>query len=332
MTLVNLNGGIALGHSSGKTELATFAGGCFWCLVKPFDGLPGIHSLVSGYTGGHTENPTYEEVGTETTGHYEAVQIRFEPDVFPYSRLLDIYWRLIDPTDPDGQFMDRGASYRTAIFVHHEEQRQQAEASKRALQQSGRFKGKIVTPILPAEPFYPAEDVHQNYYNTHRYDYNRYYEGSGRASFAERNWNRKRDGEELKKRLTALQYSVTQQGLDEPAYDNPYWSNTSQGIYVDVVNGDPLFSSIDQYDAGTGLPAFTKPLHEGFISKKGDLRNGRVRTALYGRLSDSYLGHLYHDGPQPGGLHYQVNAAAMRFVPKEELMQAGLGEFMTLFE
>ena len=124
-------------------------------MVKPFDELPGILSLVSGYTGGHTEDPTYEEVGTETTGHYEAVQIRFEPDVFPYTRLLDIYWRLIDPTDAEGQFMDRGASYRSAIFVHNEARREQAEASKRNLRLSGRFKGKIVTPILPACPFIP---------------------------------------------------------------------------------------------------------------------------------------------------------------------------------
>lgn len=324
--------GTALNQASGKTQLATFAGGCFWCMVKPFDELPGILSLVSGYTGGHTEDPTYEDVGTETTGHYEAVQIRFEPDVFPYTRLLDIYWRLIDPTDAGGQFMDRGASYRTAIFVHHEEQRVQAEASKRDLQQSGRFKGKIVTPILPAGPFYPAEDLHQNYYNTHRYDYNRYYEGSGRASFAERHWNRKQDKAELEGRLTALQYAVTQEGLDEPAYDNTYWNNTSRGIYVDVVNGDPLFSSTDQYDARTGLPAFMKPLHEGYISKKGDLRGGKVRTSLYGRLSGSYLGHLYHDGPPPGGLHYQINSAALRFVPEEEMVREGYGEFARLFE
>ena len=319
-------------HGRGKTSLATFAGGCFWCMVKPFDELPGILSLVSGYTGGHTENPTYEEVGTETTGHYEAVQIRFNPDVFPYSRLLDIYWRLIDPTDAEGQFMDRGASYRSAIFVHDEAQREHAEASKRSLQLSGRFKGKIVTPILTAGPFYPAEDVHQNYYNTHRYDYNRYYEGSGRDSFAKRHWRRKEDQDELRRRLTAIQYAVTQEGLDEPAYDNPYWNQASRGIYADVVNGDPLFSSTDQYDAGTGLPAFRKPLHEGYISKKGDLRGGKVRTALYGRLSGSYLGHLYHDGPQPGGLHYQVNSAALRFIPEEALVREGYGEFAGLFE
>ncbi|GAB6929004.1 peptide-methionine (R)-S-oxide reductase MsrB [Paenibacillus sp. JCM 10914] len=318
--------------SDGKAQVATFAGGCFWCMVKPFDGLPGILSVVLGYTGGHTENPTYEEVGMETTGHYEAVQVTFDPALFPYSRLLDVYWRLIDPMDAGGQFMDRGGSYRAAIFVHDGEQREQAEASRHALSLSGRFKGKVVTPILPAGAFYPAEDVHQQYYNTHRYDYNRYYEASGRGSFAERHWKQSQDKTALRKRLSALQYAVTQEETDEPAYNNPYWNNAKQGIYVDVITGDPLFSSADQYGAGTGLPAFSRPLHEGFIRKKADLRGGKVRTALYGRLSDAYLGHLYHNGPQPGGLHYQVNSASLRFVPKEELVQAGYQSYLPHFE
>ncbi|GIP30193.1 peptide-methionine (R)-S-oxide reductase [Paenibacillus sp. J23TS9] len=319
-------------HSNHKTELATFAGGCFWCMVRPFDELPGILSLVSGYTGGHTDNPTYEEVGTETTGHAEAVQITFESEVFPYERLLEIYWQLIDPTDKGGQFMDRGASYRTAIFVHNEQQHEQAEASKRALQASGRFKGKIVTEIMSAGKFYPAEAVHQNYYKTHRFHYNLYQEGSGRTSFAERYWNTKKDKQTLQKRLTRLQFEVTQNGVDEPAFDNEYWNNTREGIYVDRVNSDPLFCSRDQFDAGTGLPAFTKPIHEGLISKRADLSNGKIRTALRGRLSGSYLGHVFHNGPQPGGLHYQVNSAALRFVPKEELKQEGYGKYVALFD
>ena len=313
-------------------ELATFAGGCFWCMVQPFDELPGIHSIVSGYTGGHTEHPTYAEVGTETTGHYEAVQIAFDPDVFPYERLLDIYWQLIDPTDAGGQFMDRGNSYRTAIFVHSGEQRAKAEASKRELAASGRFKGNIVTEILPAGPFYPAEDEHQDYYKTHRYDYNLYHEGSGRGTFAEKYWRRKQDDAELRKRLTRLQYEVTQHGADEPPYENAYWNNEHEGIYVDVVNGDPLFCSRDQFDAGTGLPAFTRPIHEGFLRRKADLRSGKARTALYGRLSGSYLGHLFHDGPPPAGQHYQVNSAALRFVPRKELEGEGYGKYMELFE
>lgn len=315
-----------------RTELATFAGGCFWCMVKPFDELPGIKSVISGYTGGHTDNPTYEEVGTETTGHAEAVQITFEPEVFPYERLLDIYWQLIDPTDAGGQFMDRGASYRTAIFVHSEEQWKQAEASKQALAASGRFRKKIVTEILPAAPFYPAEAVHQHYYNTHRFRYNQYVEGSGRPDFAERHWHSVKDREALRQRLTALQYDVTQNAADEPPYDNEYWNNTSEGLYADIVNGDPLFSSLDQFDAGTGRLAFTKPIHEGFLARKADLSNGKARTAIYGRLSGAYLGHVFHNGPQPSGLHYQVNSAALRFVPKEELEQAGYGRYLNLFQ
>lgn len=317
--------------SGSKTQLATFAGGCFWCMVKPFDNLPGVLSIVSGYTGGHTDNPTYEIVGTEITGHAEAVQIKFEPDIFSYKRLLEIFWRLIDPTDQDGQFMDRGASYRTAIFVHNKEQWMLAEASKIALQKSRRFKGTIVTPILPAMPFYPAEAVHQNYYNSNRYAYNRYYEGSGRASFMDRYWNRKQDIKELRGRLSDIQYSVTQEGVDEPIFDNLYWNNTSEGIYVDVINGDPLFCSLDQFDAGTGLPAFVKPLHDGFISKRADLSNGQIRTALYGRLSGSYLGHLYHDDTQKGGLHYQVNSASLRFISVDQLEHEGYDAYLQLF-
>lgn len=314
------------------TELATFAGGCFWCMVKPFDELPGIRSIVSGYTGGRTENPTYEEVGTETTGHLEVVQITFEPEVFPYARLLELYWQLIDPTDAGGQFMDRGTSYGTAIFVHSAGQREQAEASKRALQASGRFKRKIVTEIRDAGPFYPAEAVHQHYYKTHRYRYNQYYEGSGRPRFAERYWHSKQDKEALRRRLTRLQYEVTQNGADEPPYDNEYWNNTSEGIYVDILSGDALFSSRDRFDAGTGMLAFTKPIHEGFIERRADLRSGKARTALYGRLSGAYLGHVFHDGPKPGVLHYQVNSAAVRFVPKEKVERERLWDVFDLFD
>jgi methionine-S-sulfoxide reductase len=173
-----------------RYELATFAGGCFWCMVKPFDEMPGIIEVVSGYTGGRTENPTYQEVCSETTGHYEAVQITFDPIIFPYEKLLSLYWQQIDPTDPGGQFYDRGSSYRTAIFYHNEEQKEQAEVSKRHLQENGPFNKPIVTEILPAAPFYPAEDYHQQYYKKNPEHYRRYRVGSGRASFIEENWKK----------------------------------------------------------------------------------------------------------------------------------------------
>lgn len=170
------------------TELATFAGGCFWCLVKPFDQLEGIEKVVSGYTGGHVVNPTYQQVCSGTTGHVEVVQITFDPAVFPYEKLVEIYWTLIDPTDPGGQFFDRGESYTTAIFYHNEEQRKIAEQSKKRLEESGKFDKPIVVKILPAKPFYPAEEYHQDYYKKNPQHYERYFIGSGRAQFIKQHW------------------------------------------------------------------------------------------------------------------------------------------------
>jgi len=174
-----------------KHQLATFAGGCFWCMVKPFDEQPGIISVLSGYTGGTVENPTYQQVCTDTTGHYEAVQITFDPDIFPYEKLLELFWQQIDPTDPGGQFHDRGQSYQTAIFYHNEVQKELAEKSKLALEESGRFAKPIVTPILPAKTFYPGEEYHQQYYKKNRAHYESYHVGSGRAGFIERHWGDK---------------------------------------------------------------------------------------------------------------------------------------------
>ncbi|CAI6032015.1 peptide-methionine (S)-S-oxide reductase MsrA [Cohnella sp. JJ-181] len=301
----------------GPPELATFAGGCFWCMVKPFDELPGIISVISGYTGGHTEDPTYESVGSETTGHAEAVQIEYLPDLFPYERLLDIYWRQIDPTDRGGQFSDRGSSYRTAIFYHNERQRTLAEASRRALEASGRFKSRIVTEISPAGPFYPAEEEHQDYYKTHVRHYKLYAEGSGRTEFLSSAWKTKRDEATLRRMLTPLQYEVTQRGETEPAYDNAYWNWFEPGIYVDAVTGDPLFGSEDKFDSGTGWPSFTKPIHEGLIRREADYRGGAVRTAIASRLGNTRLGYLLYDGPGDDKLHYRVNSAALRFVPSD---------------
>ncbi|MFC6040180.1 peptide-methionine (S)-S-oxide reductase MsrA [Paenisporosarcina macmurdoensis] len=169
-------------------EKATFAGGCFWCMVKPFDSYDGIHAVVSGYTGGDLENPTYEQVCTNSTGHKEAVQITFDSSVFPYEQLVELFWMQIDPTDPGGQFYDRGSSYESAVFYHSDRQKEIAEASKIAMQTSGKFSKPIVTPILEAKPFYPAEQYHQDYYKKNPTHYNRYQVGSGRAGFKQKMW------------------------------------------------------------------------------------------------------------------------------------------------
>lgn len=163
-------------------EKAIFAGGCFWCMVHPFDQWDGVISVVSGYTGGHTENPTYRQVCSGTTGHAEAVEITFDPEIISYDKLLEIYWQVSDPTDAGGQFVDRGDSYRPAIFYTTEEQKQLAQASKEALSKSGRYDRPIITPIEPAGPFYPAEDYHQDFYKKEPVHYQRYRSGSGRPS------------------------------------------------------------------------------------------------------------------------------------------------------
>lgn len=171
-------------------EVATFAGGCFWCMVAPFQKQIGVVKVVAGYIGGDREYPTYEEVCAGGTDHYEAVQVTYDPKVVAYERLLDTFWRQIDPTDPGGQFYDRGKSYQTAIFYHNDEQKKNAEASKRNLEDSGRFKEPIVTEILPATEFYPAEDYHQDYHKKNESHYKLYRMGSGRDDYLREYWNK----------------------------------------------------------------------------------------------------------------------------------------------
>jgi len=313
-------------------EKATFAGGCFWCMVTPFEELPGIHSIVSGYTGGHTDSPTYEEVCSETTGHAEAVQITFDPALFPYKKLLELFWQQIDPTDEGGQFHDRGSSYRTAVFYHNEEQHQLALQSKQELEQSGRFDKPIATEIVPAGTFYPAEEHHQNYHQKNPAHYKRYRSASGRDAFIVNHWGvSDEERTALQGKLTPIQYRVTQQNGTEPPFSNEYWNHEAEGIYVDIVSGEPLFSSLDKFDAGCGWPSFSKPLRSNHVENKLDTSHGMVRVEVRSKLADSHLGHVFDDGPTSTGLRYCINSAALRFIPKEKLEQEGYGEFASIF-
>lgn len=325
-------------HQNCKEELATLAGGCFWCMVPPFINLPGVTRVLSGYTGGTSENPSYKEVCYGASGHFEAVQISFDPHRISYEEILEVFWQQIDPTDAGGQFADRGSSYRTAIFYHNEKQHQAAEASKKALDQSHRFSAPVATLILPAAAFYPAEDYHQDYYKKSPVHYKRYRTGSGREAFIQTQWKKPvstPDAEhmaELSKRLSKMQFDVTQDNATEPPFRNEYWDNRQAGIYVDVVSGQVLFSSLDKFDAGCGWPSFTQPVEENAIIEKIDLGHGMRRMEVRSQGADSHLGHVFNDGPGPTGLRYCINSAALRFIPLEEMESAGYGEYKYLFE
>ena len=330
--------------ANARIETAVFAGGCFWCMEPPFEKLTGVISAESGYTGGHVDNPTYQQVSHTETGHVEAIRVTYDANQVGYNDLLEVFWRSFDPTDDGGQFHDRGTSYLSAIFVANDHERQLAEESKASLMASGRFKKPIVTPIRDAAVFYPAEEYHQDYYKKNPLHYKTYRYGSGRDAFIENAWGKDRhympklrtfvkpSEQELRKKLTPLQFSVTQEDGTERAFSSELWDNKSLGIYVDVVSGEPLFSSLDKYKSGTGWPSFTQPIHKDNVVERTDYKLLLPRTEVRSKLADSHLGHVFDDGPQPTGRRYCINAASLRFVPAKDLRKEGYSQYASRFK
>ncbi len=320
---------------SGTTKTATFAGGCFWCMEAPFEKVDGVISVVSGFSGGEKINPTYEEVSAGKTDHRESVQVVFDPEIVSFSELVELYWNQFDPTDAGGSFHDRGHQYTSAIFFHDMEQEKIAENSKEWLENSGILGKPIVTEIIKYRSFYPANDYHQDFYKNHMARYEEYRMASGRDEFIKKIWGEPENDQytipaksRLKSELTPLQFEVTQQEATETAFNNPYWDNHQKGIYVDIISGEPLFSSEDKFKSGTGWPSFTKPIDVRYIDKVTDESGGMLRVEVRSRFADSHLGHVFYDGPAPTHLRYCMNSAAMRFVPENKMKEEGYSKYL----
>jgi peptide methionine sulfoxide reductase msrA/msrB len=325
-------------QARGSNQLAIFAQGCFWGVEERFRKVPGVVATAVGYAGGHAKNPSYEDVCTGETGHAESVLVEFDPAKVSYAELLRFFWTSHDPTSGNAQGPDHGTQYRSAIYTFGDEQLREAKASRD--EQQKKLVDPITTEIAPAGPFWIAEDYHQQWDEKHgrlscplphRPRVKKAAAEPPPATAPSGNGHKPSDPE-LRKKLTPEQYAVTQKDGTEPPFHNAYWNNHEAGIYVDVVSGEPLFSSRDKFDSGTGWPSFTKPIEPGNVVTRDDHKLFMSRTEVRSKGADSHLGHVFDDGPAPTGLRFCMNSASLRFVPVSKLTEEGYGKYLTEFE
>lgn len=322
--IVNKNPNDGVDYSRTKLKTIYLAGGCFWGIEAYMEKIYGIANAESGYANGNSENPSYEDVLYKNTGHAETVKVDYDPEKISLEKILNYYLLVVDPTSLNKQGNDRGTQYRTGVYFEDENERKIIE--DRLKKEQEKYKDKIVVEVSKIKNFYKAEEYHQDYLKKNPNGYCHIDLSKANEVIIDKSKYPKPSDEELKKKLTDIQYKVTQKNDTEHAFSNEYWDNKEKGIYVDVATGEPLFSSSDKFDSGCGWPSFTKPISKEVVTYHKDSSYNMIRTEVRSRSGDSHLGHVFNDGPKElGGLRFCINSASIRFVPLQDMEKEGYG-------